>query len=282
MHSDDRSMTGVAQEAARHIGARITSLPRRLAAGVLATFVLTCSTSTLAVSAEPARGDWTGVWVLQGSFMDKQDGSVIEAPRRPPAASAGGGSQLKGKYAEAQAAAREAAAKGIQVGDPTASCMPQGMPTFWGGPFAFEIMHTPTQINVFQEWNEQTRRIYLDGRKHPEDLESTFNGHSVGHWEGNTLVVDSAGFREQLYIAMSNSGHSDQMHVAEQIRLVEPDVLEVAMTVTDEVAYVAPRTRTIRLKRRRDMEIQEYICAENNRNVPDESGKTTVILQGAQ
>ena len=51
MHSDDRSMTGVAQEAARHIGARITSLPRRLAAGVLATFVLTCSTSTLAVSA---------------------------------------------------------------------------------------------------------------------------------------------------------------------------------------------------------------------------------------
>lgn len=236
----------------------------------------------LAMDPVSVRGDWTGVWVLEGTFMDKQDGSVIEPPRAPPAASAGGGSQLKGKYAEAQAAARAAAAKGVQIGDSTANCMPQGMPTFWGGPFAFEIMHTANQINVFQEWNEQTRRIYTDGRKHPEDLEPTFNGHSIGHWEGNTLVVDSVGFRDQVYVAMVNSGHSEQMHVAERLRLVEPDVLEVIMVVTDEVAYVQPRSRTIRLKRRRDMEIQEYVCAENNRNAPDESGVTTVILPGVQ
>lgn len=279
-----RAMTAVTQDAPSHIAPRRTaSVPLKAIATVLATIAMTCATSTLAVSAESARGDWTGVWVLEGSFMDKQDGSVIEPNRLPPPPPPPGTpSQLKGKYAEAQAAAMAAAAKGIQIGDSTANCMPQGMPTFWGGPFAFEIMQTPTQINVFQEWNEQTKRIYIDGRKHPEDLEPTFNGHSIGHWEGNTLVVDSVGFRDQVYIARSNTGHSDQLHVTERLRLVEPDVLEVAMTLTDEVAYVAPRSRTIRLKRRPDMEIQEYVCAENNRNAQDESGVTSVVIPGAQ
>lgn len=236
----------------------------------------------LALTAESGRADWTGVWVLEGSFMDKQDGSVIEAPRRPRRRADGTriGPTLKGLYAKAQAEAAEASAKGIQIGDTTASCMPQGMPTFWGGPFAFEIMQTPKQINFFQEWNEQTRRVYLDGRPHPEDLDPMFNGHSVGHWEGDTLVVDSIGFRDQVYVAMADSGHSDRMHIVERIRLVAPEVLEVAMVITDEVAFEGPSTRTLRLKRRENMEIQEYVCAENNRNVPDESGVTTVILSG--
>jgi hypothetical protein len=226
--------------------------------------------------------DWTGVWVLEGSFMDKQDGTVIEAPR-PPRRRADGtriGPTLKGVYAKAQAEAAAASAKGIQIGDTTASCMPQGMPTFWGGPFAFEIMQTPKQINFFQEWNEQTRRVYLDGRPHPDDLDPAFNGHSIGHWDGDTLVVDTIGFRDQVYVAMADSGHSDQMHIVERIRLVEPDVLEVALAITDEVAFEGPSSRILRLKRRANMEIQEYVCAENNRNTPDDSGTTTVILSG--
>lgn len=258
------------------------SVPSLAVVAMLVATVVTWSTPALALDAESERGDWTGVWVIEGTFMDKQDGSVIEPPRRTRPTSANAASPLKGKYAEAQKAAALAAEKGIQIGDSTASCMPQGMPTFWGGPFAFEIMQTGKQINVLQEWNEQTRRIYLDGRKHPEDLDPTFNGHSIGHWEGNTLVVDSVGFREQVYVAMVNSGHSDQMHITERLRLIEPDILEITMVITDELAYVQPQTRTTRLKRRRDMEIQEYICAENNRNAPDESGATTVILPGAK
>lgn len=258
------------------------SSPTARTATLLAAAVMTWAVPMPALSADAARADWTGVWVLEGSFMEKQDGSVIEPPRRPRRRADGTriGPSLKGIYAKAQAEAADASAKGIQIGDTTANCMPQGMPTFWGGPFAFEIMQTPKQINFFQEWNEQTRRVYLDGRPHPEDLDPAFNGHSVGHWEGDTLVVDSIGFRDQVYVAMADSGHSDRMHIVERIRLVDPDTLEVALAITDEVAFEGPSSRNLRLKRRPNMEIQEYVCAENNRNVPNDSGVTTVILSG--
>ncbi len=161
-------------------------------------------------------------------------------------------------------------------------CLPQSA-TPITLPFPHKFVQTKdVLVHITEFTTPGYRQIFLDGRPHPpaEEWNPSWMGHSVGHWEGGTLVVDTIGFRDQVYVAMADSGHSDRMHIVERIRMVEPDVLEVAMVITDDVAFEAPSTRTLRLKRRQGMEIQEYVCAENNRNTPDESGTTTVILSG--
>jgi hypothetical protein len=218
---------------------------------------------------------WNGVWVLADSFMDKQDGTFLATPGRvgedkdPPVSEP----KLKGEYLIQHEALLKAEAAGTRTGDSGAECLPQGMPRFWHGPYAFEIMRSPQQINIYQEWNEQTRRIYLDGRKDNPDADPSFNGHSIGHWEGRELVIDTDQVRKDSGLG-AGATHSDQMHISERIKQIGPDLLQVTMTVTDPMALAEPWVSRYRLRRKLGMEIEEYVCAENNRNTTDANGVT--------
>jgi hypothetical protein len=162
---------------------------------------------------------------------------------------------------------------------PQANCVPPGMPGIMGQPYPIEILYTPGMVTVIAEAYMQVRHIYTDGRKHPDDPDLTFNGHSIGHWEGDTLVVDSVGFSPDTPLGMNmGTRHSDKMHIVERFHLKDPKTLEIATTIDDPEALAKPWSRTITYARHPDWTLAEYICQQNNRNFVDESGKAGINL----
>jgi hypothetical protein len=121
----------------------------------------------------------------------------------------------------------------------------------------------------------QTRTIFTDGRGHPDDLEAGIFGHSIGHWEGDTLVVDTIGIKTITELG-AGMKHSDKLHITERIHLAkdDPNQLIDEMTLEDPVALEAPYHRTFTFKRERDWNLMEFVCAENDRNPVDAEGKT--------
>jgi hypothetical protein len=143
-----------------------------------------------------------------------------------------------------------------------------------------EIIQKPKQMTIIAEWMGQVRRIYLDGRPHPEDPDPTFNGHSIGHWEGKTLVVDTVGLRDDTMFDQSGVRHSDKLHIVERFTLIDANTLQDELTADDPVAFYKPWTVKKTYKRAPvDMEIMEYVCQENNRNPIGPDGKVQTILQ---
>src|SRR5712691_4679241 len=106
-----------------------------------------------------------------------------------------------------QQAAREADAKGEPIAAGVVNCLPEGMPGMMAGPFPMEILQSRGQVTVIQEAYNQVRRILLDQPQKPiDDVEPGFYGRSVGRWEGDTLVVDTVGIKENvLYQNVTNS-----------------------------------------------------------------------------
>jgi hypothetical protein len=229
----------------------------------------------------------SGVWVIADSFMDKQDGTSVAAPGRLSEANPDQIAMmlqlpvLKGDYEKRRLQAHALMAQGKPVDDTGALCLPQGMPAFWIGPYAFEILQTDKQINISQEWNEQTRRIYIDGRTHPRDYDPSYNGHSIGHWQGDELLIDTVGIREDTKIG-AESHHSDAIHIVERIKKTAPDLIRVEMTVYDPKAFMQPWVAVYRLRHKPGMEMQEYSCEDNNRNTVDANGVTQAVIAPKQ
>jgi hypothetical protein len=174
------------------------------------------------------------------------------------------------EYAARFKAAMDARARGEEVNDPTSRCLPPGMPRIMVATYPLEILQTPGQVTIIAEWSSQVRRIFTDGRKHPEPdrLDPTFNGHSIGRWDGQTLVVDTVGIHGHTSFDATPLTHSDRMTVSERIRLVNKDLLEDVITITDPGAFTKPWVITRRYARGGpDLQIMEYICEENNREV---------------
>ena len=206
--------------------------------------------------------DWGGIW-----FLQRGDPTTGPAPQP----------KLKGDYLARYQAWRENAANNDGVVPRTRSnCSPPGMPRIMRlAQYPYEFLFTPGRITINQEAWMQTRTIWTDGREHPpiEELDPTFMGHSIGHWEGDTLVADTIGINDQLEID-NGMPHSDQFHLVERIRLVEPDMLENQMTISDPEALEEPYQVTVRYRRDRYGELIEFQCAENDRNPVGEDGHT--------
>ena len=161
--------------------------------------------------------------------------------------------------------------------NPSANCLPPGMPGIMGQPYPIEILLTPGQVTIVIEAYTQVRHLYTDGRPLPDDPDPTFFGTSIGHWEENTLVVETVGFA-QVPRGLSFP-YSDKMRIQERFRLADADTLTIETTITDPDALKSPfsmGTRTF--KRHRNWTIAEYICEENNRNFVDEKGKAGINL----
>ena len=223
--------------------------------------------------------DFTGVWEspLGGPARGAGRGAT---PAAPGANRTGGGrgSAAQPALTPEYAAKAEALAKQATRAEdnPSANCLPPGLPAIMGQPYPIEILMTPGQVTVVIEAYTQVRHIYTD-RPAPEDPDPSFDGTSTGRWEDDTLVVESAGF-EQVPRGVSFP-YSERMKVVERFKLVDADTLNVETTIVDPVALTKPFSMGNRIfKRHRGWTISEYVCEENNRNFVDEKGKVGINL----
>jgi hypothetical protein len=152
-----------------------------------------------------------------------------------------------------------------------ANCIPPGMPSVMGQPYPIEIAFQPGKVTLFAEAYAQQRRIYTDGRALPEDPDLLFNGNSVGHWEGDTLIVDTVGLSPLTNLTMGIP-NTPTTRIRERIWLQAPDVLRIETTVTDPEVLAAPYVTQAAYRRRTEWDIREYVCAENNRLTDEEGG----------
>ena len=152
----------------------------------------------------------------------------------------------------------------LTTDDPNLDCLPEGMPRVMFIPLPMEIIQLPGRVIMIQEaWN-QLRRIYTDGRKHPKDLDPTFAGHSIGKFEGDTLVVDTVGINEKTWLDHVGLPHSDALHVVERIRRIDHNTLQDDFTIDDPKAFTKTWTAQQIYDLKPDWEIAEFAC-ENNK-----------------
>ena len=125
-------------------------------------------------------------------------------------------------------------------------CMPEGPARFMLAPFgAFELRQFPDQVLLLSDRDHAVRRIYVDGRGHPDRPRTTWMGHSIGRYDGDTLIVDTIGINEKSWIDITGHPHSDALHLVERFRRVNQKSLEVEVTIDDPKAYKKPWTRKI-------------------------------------
>jgi hypothetical protein len=211
--------------------------------------------------------DWGGAWFV--TF------TPAAAPASPP--------KLKGVYRAAyEKWVAELKAKDGDAATSQSNCLPPGMPSIMAVPqYPIEFFFTPGRVVVHHEAWMQWRNLYTDGRKHPQDLDPTFQGDSVGHWEGGTLVVETLGTKENLGLTSRTRGpvpaHGPKLRILERIHLDPKDsgVLIDEMRLEDPDALAEPYLQTITYRRDRDQELLEFVCAENDRNPVDAHGSTT-------
>jgi hypothetical protein len=213
--------------------------------------------------------DFTGVWEIpMGGPGARVTNPAVGVPAMGRATLS-----LTPKYA---AKKKELQAIAAEDND-SANCLPPGMPGIMAQPYPLEFLLTPGQVTIVIEAYSMVRHIYTDGRRLPEDPDPNFFGTSVGHWEGDTLVVQTVGFSTMTEIE-PHTPHSDKMRILERIHLVDPDTMSIETTLTDPEALTAPYTTSRIVKRHRSWTIAEYICEQNNRNFVDKNGKAGVNL----
>jgi hypothetical protein len=145
---------------------------------------------------------------------------------------------------------------------PDYNCLPPGVPYIYFRPHPFEMIQAPGRVIMYFEYDHFVREIFTDGRSHPDGLEATWMGHSIGHYEGDTLVVDTIGFNDKTWLDRAGHPHSDQLHLVERFRRVNQDTLLDDLTIDDPKAYTKPWSAQLTFQLRPDWDIGEFICAE--------------------
>jgi hypothetical protein len=150
-------------------------------------------------------------------------------------------------------------------------CVPDGLPRALATPYPFEIVQAPPgQVLMIHELNHQIRVIALDQpQQSAEELlpYPWFNGHSVGHWEGDTLVVETAGFNDRTFVDATGAPHSDQITTTERVRRTSPTELEIVITVSDPLYYTEDWQARFVYALRNDVRIEDYICGHEHRDI---------------
>lgn len=121
------------------------------------------------------------------------------------------------------------------------------------------------------------RNVYTDGRSHPEDPEPGYLGDSIGHWEGDTLVVDTVAIKNSVDFATGALGEDSGAHLVERIRLSSPDILSIETSFYKSPS-AAPAVSVKTFQRHRDWTLREYFCTENLRDTLNDQGKPAVDL----
>lgn len=158
--------------------------------------------------------------------------------------------------------------------DPEGHCLPPGVPRMMYTPYPTQIYQMADRILFIYEGGAHVWRIiWMDGRKHPADPNPTFLGDAIGHWEGDTLVVDTVGFNTETWLDAAGHPHSDQLHVVERYTRPDSNTLRLEATITDPEYYTKPWTVVTTSRWAPGQELMEYICQENNKDVQHLVGK---------
>jgi len=158
--------------------------------------------------------------------------------------------------------------------DPEGYCLPPGFPRVNGVPFPQKIVQLPGAIIILYETRTTFRQIFLDNNHTlPNDPQPTWMGYSKGRWDGDTLIVETTGFNDRTWLDDNGHPHSDQMQVTERFRRPSFGQLLVDITIDDPKTYAKPWTVTQAFQLAADNELIEYICNENNLDVPHLIGK---------
>jgi hypothetical protein len=158
-------------------------------------------------------------------------------------------------------------ARQIHELEPHTRCKASGTARQFQTPYGVEFVEftAPERVLIFDIGGPHTfRTIYLDGRSHPADLEPSYYGHSIGWWEGDTLVVDSTGFNESFWLDRRGMPHTSQMHTLERFTRKDSETIAYEITVHDPGAYTADWTGAFDLQFDRGVELFEYSCQQAN------------------
>jgi hypothetical protein len=159
------------------------------------------------------------------------------------------------------------------IDSPGAHCLPTGLGAS-GILRPYRFVQTRDVLVIVEENNDPTRQIYLDGRRHPDDPNPSYMGHSVGHWEGDTLVVDTVGLTDRGWIAFGSYPQTEKLHVIERFRRPDLGHLEREITFDDPSAFKKPWTlKRVSSLAPKGIDVLEYVCAENNKDVEHLVGK---------
>jgi len=150
--------------------------------------------------------------------------------------------------------------------DPHVRCLPDNPPRPWGMPHMTKAVHTPKLLVLLYEVNAMYRQIFIDGRPLPADMTPGWNGYSTARWDGDTLVVQTAGFRDNLWIDMKGSPLSDVAKMTERLRRPNYGTLEVELTIDDAKTYTRPWTVKMVQALQLDTELIDEICLENEKS----------------
>src|SRR5579884_2248799 len=150
-------------------------------------------------------------------------------------------------------------------------CVPDGMPRVMASPYPFEIIQAPPgQVTMVHELNHQIRVIAMD-KPLPSYDELVpypfYNGHSVGHWEGDTLVVQTAGFNEKTFLDATGLPHDDMLVTTERFRKISPTQLEDVVTIHDPTYYTRDFSTRFVYTLRNDVRLEDYVCGEPHRDI---------------
>ena len=155
---------------------------------------------------------------------------------------------------------------------PSMHCLPWG-PRF-STSFDSKIVQTPNVVLILQD-DLSYRQIFLDGRKLPQDPNPSWMGYSIGHWDGDALVVESTGFNDRSWLDGTGHPHTEALHLTERFRRSNVGHMDVELTIDDPKAYTKPWTVTIPMELMPDTEILEYVCAENEKDGSHMVGKAS-------
>jgi hypothetical protein len=150
------------------------------------------------------------------------------------------------------------------IDDPMVRCLPPGVPrTTTMGLFPMQIVQTPKQVILLFEVFHVFRVVPI-GTNHPDDVEPSYSGDSVGHWEGDTLVVDVIGFNDETWLAGTGTFHSDQLHVVEKFTRADYNTIQYEVTMTDPKVLTKPWVERTTMMLREGTRLREYECNQRN------------------
>ena len=207
--------------------------------------------------------DWSGVW---SPGVGAGSRTTATPPKLTPA-----GQAIKDAFDAGKA-------EGRNLQTPQARCVPNGMPGVMRTPYPFEFLYLPGRVTILVETHSQIRRIYVDGRPVPEDPDPAYQGHSVGHWDGDTLVVETVGLSPSVtLVAETGLLATENSRIRERFTRTG-DRLVDEITITDSGLLAEPYVMVQNYTLQPGWEMREYVCQENNRDGADAEGRPSMDL----
>jgi len=231
---------------------------------ILTCYSLAGQPASKAVPRTPeGKPDFSGIWIGGGPLTDLAlglpDGEKV--PLLP--------------------AAEKLMSQRLAKDDPETNCLPTGVPRI--APYPWTFATAPGRLYILFEGNIHSfRQIFMDGRAHPKDLNPTWYGHSVGRWEGDSLVIDTVGYNDKFWFDFRGHPHTEQLRTVERYTRKEFGTLTNEITINDPGAYSKPFMVTFTANLMPDGELLEYICQESERSAQHLRGPAIVPTAESQ